>query len=1492
MWFIRKDKKRPLFRRIINYFIYLGVGIIVLLLIAFGFTQTSSFRSWLKDVIVEQVNSSTNGVLSIGRIDGTILSSIILNNTLYKLDNDTVFIAEKIEVKTSPLKLIFKIFYFRKIEIADAQISFLRDENGQLNISRIIKPSEEPEDTTASEFNWKLQVADLSFKNVGFKLQNFDRKFSFAEYNHPDMNDLRLDSLNIELSAFADIANHEFSLHLEELNVKPNLAGFRIKNLSGNFIYFDEQAVAKDLNIVTERSDISLSAVISNLPVFTEENFDISRAPLRADLAATDFNFDDLTIFIEGTSLLKGNVSTFLNASGNLSDLYIEKLKAEFGETEFELTGRLQNILEGTGMNINAEFSNCIVNQDDITNLLPEIGIPLYKDYGVLSFDSLYFKGKPLIFNAGVKMNTKLGGLNCNLYLDLSKDEIIYDGRIETFSLNLQPFTGFTTNLNSSGKLSGKGFSPSTLTSDINFRVAKSLIGEEFFDEIEIESNSASGIIDSRITFISRQTSGLIDSKLNFVNEDSPAYSFNASINGFDLKDFNTESDFSTNLNLKLYGDGENFDPDHLNLFSVIQIDSSDLNGVLLDSTRIIVDVRSSENERVINIVSDLADLTISGSFNIQDLAEASRLETDLMIAAIERKIEAIQLPGPLRVIENLKDKSSSDYQFNKLLSAHNFDVNYLIEFKDFQLLSLLLGGAEIDIDGELYGKFFLRQDSISLNLESDISQLKFWDGSDLFYLSGFNLFADIDDKISGTSFEDFYSKIRLSAKRVFIGSEFRNLEFDLNMAGEYADFGFSTSLNDYLFADAKGSIDLSESEVRIIFNKLLVNYNKFGLSNNGSIDFTYSNNEFNFNSFSLMHGSGTVNLSGNFSFKNNINLSLTIANMNGKELLASLFGIPVNRTPSADINLNLSYTGTANNPEIFVDFTLDSILNRNVSLGYIKSTLNYDDKYLNAKINFHEFNQKLPTPPLILDCRLPVDLSLNSEDRLPAEKELELNFLADNFDLSFAGDLLPGISKLNGILEGNIKLTGNYNDISSDGNLKLKYGSFLLDANNLSYLLETGFLLKDDELSILDFTLSNSKETKGGGIITASGKIKLDNFDPAEINIIASGDLKLLSTGTKAVNPNLYGDVSIKTGKDIVYIMNDNQNYLSAGLILKKGSNVTFSTTQTAFTNETDKFIYKFVSSGAAESGEKEIDSLILISGTTTSSQDSTTATPVDMDINIRVEDEAKMVFVLSREFKQNLTAYLGGEFDYSVINNVSKARGELKLLEGSKLEFIKTFQAEGSVKFLDEIDNPYLNVVSTYQGYYNPDTLSTGTNQYEVQIKIKLEGPVRNLNTNFIKDERNVEVYKRRTSFGQFELDGTKTASDAMFFIIVGKFPEDASLQETNVAVSTAMSVAGTIVGGYLNEQLGDFVRSVNVQQVGSETKFSLIGKVGDIRYEIGGTSQVFQDLSRANIKIEYPFIFTRLILRLERREPSFQSSTYNEMINELGLKYSFNF
>ncbi len=53
----------------------------------------------------------------------------------------------------------------------------MKDENGELNISRITSPPQEGEvtdTTTVSEpFNWKIDVADLNLKNINFKLQSY-----------------------------------------------------------------------------------------------------------------------------------------------------------------------------------------------------------------------------------------------------------------------------------------------------------------------------------------------------------------------------------------------------------------------------------------------------------------------------------------------------------------------------------------------------------------------------------------------------------------------------------------------------------------------------------------------------------------------------------------------------------------------------------------------------------------------------------------------------------------------------------------------------------------------------------------------------------------------------------------------------------------------------------------------------------------------------------------------------------------------------------------------------------------------------------------------------------------------------------------------------------------------------------------------------------------------------------------------------------------------
>jgi hypothetical protein len=98
--------------------------------------------------------------------------------------------------------------------------------------------------------------------------------------------------------------------------------------------------------------------------------------------------------------------------------------------------------------------------------------------------------------------------------------------------------------------------------------------------------------------------------------------------------------------------------------------------------------------------------------------------------------------------------------------------------------------------------------------------------------------------------------------------------------------------------------------------------------------------------------------------------------------------------------------------------------------------------------------------------------------------------------------------------------------------------------------------------------------------------------------------------------------------------------------------------------------------------------------------------------------------------------------------------------------------------------------------------------------------------------------------------------------------------------------------VVGGFLNQQFGDAIKSVELRQTGDATVVSLVGRAGDFRYEVGTSTDVYQDLSKANIKIQYP-VTESLFIRVERKESFNKESNYtNEMINEVGIKYLFEF
>ena len=199
-------------------------------------------------------------------------------------------------------------------------------------------------------------------------------------------------------------------------------------------------------------------------------------------------------------------------------------------------------------------------------------------------------------------------------------------------------------------------------------------------------------------------------------------------------------------------------------------------------------------------------------------------------------------------------------------------------------------------------------------------------------------------------------------------------------------------------------------------------------------------------------------------------------------------------------------------------------------------------------------------------------------------------------------------------------------------------------------------------------------------------------------------------------------------------------------------------------------------------------------------------------------------------------------------------------------------------------------------YKSYYVSSDSTAGTGkEEEVAVKIKLVGALKDLSKTFAQSETNMAVYRGSAAIANDQATPGLDKSDAIWFIISGKFKNEVTSQDKNQASDmfsgTATSFAGSLVGGALNTYLGDVVKSVELRSSGNTTKLNLSGRINKFKYTIGGTTNIFQDLSSANILIEYPLL-ENFVIRVERRLSETENTFTTEMINELGLKYKFEF
>ncbi len=996
----RPKRQRTLLQKIVNVFLYIGIGFLILFLVFLGISQTSMFREFVRKTVIEQADSTLNGTVYIEKIEGTIFTSLILRNTVVNMNDDTLLQAQKIEVMTSPLQILLKKIYVRTIEIDDAKISLKKDNNGVLNISKLIPPSENT-DTTKSEFPFKIQIQNLSLNNVDFALQTINNINSSAVYQNLNTNDLRVDNINLSLSAFADISNDHFELTIDKFNAQPNLLSFNLKNLTGDFFIDKDKAEINDLNLETNLTKVNIDVQLKDHRFFAGNGLDsFWLAPLKVNLKAEDFNFDDLSSFIKPTEILKGKVKTDLEASGSLKKLNISHLVVDYLNTHLEMNGTVKNIDHAKNLYINADLRNSYINEPDADKLLPSIGIPVYKNLGVVKFDTLFYDGEPLNFKTTFYAVTNHGSINAKGSLDLTKKTMGYDLICSTDSLNLAPILNIETNLNSNFAIKGNGVSPKDLQANLKFDGINSHFLGNHINKINMNLTANEKLINYTIKINKDSSNASLNGNFDFTNENNPSYNIKGFAHNINLQQYTGDSSLSSNLNFNINADGENFDLEKMNLFLILTLTQSTIKGKSIpDSTHAIVDIRKNDKgKHIINFISDLADITLQGDFSVKNAISILTAESKLLAKLVEGKTNEIFKTDTSNESENqsriLKSIKTNDEE-NLAVIDSNFSMQYNIEFKDFTLLSLLLGDDQLEIDGYVNGEIKNNANNLSISLSTEMKYLKYWGKDDVFFLSNLNMDFDVENNFSAKTLSDISAELKLNTDRVFMGSDIYDLNLDLNLKNDIADLKFSSKLEDYFEAGLQGTIDLTGNKIALNLDSLNTLYHKYELHNKNKIQIEYAQDHINFNNFTLLSKYGDLNIAGSLIRNGKQNLKVSLNNFRGQNLSTSLLELRKENSLGAKISLLANITGEFKSPKIDVDLNVDSVSFKGTNFGMLKGKLNYLNKNLETNIKFinphliEKLSQsKNDSLALLIKGNIPIDLSFASvQERLLKEK-------------------------------------------------------------------------------------------------------------------------------------------------------------------------------------------------------------------------------------------------------------------------------------------------------------------------------------------------------------------------------------------------------------------------------------------------------------------------------------------------------------------------
>jgi hypothetical protein len=1520
-------------------------GIFLFVLIAIiGYTQTRSFKAYLRNTLLLESRTALNGQLQLGIIEGNLLTGFTVDSVSVRGYDDELLSSERIEFKYDLFGFFFKRIAINNVVIVKPHIHIYRSVDGTWNVARLIKSTQM--DTTP--FAWtidikrlKLQDAELVFTD---SLLLYQRQIGESEVPPDSVIDYaRIHLYTLSLETSVQIQNSRYEVNLRNLAFTSQEPSFALRYFEGDFLLTKNEMSARNVHIETLKSHVQLDAGIKDIDLTSVSSVEeLKMKPVDLTLSTENIDTKELKQFLyPSVDFLDRELRLLLKANGTFGDLNIKQLSIQMPNSRVQIHGHLRNLHSPRYLEMTVQADDNVITPRDLIDCLPGLKLPDFTFLGPVKY-SLSYEGRPLDFKARISCSTAAGNIDIDGKMKIVPEDITYSGTVALHSLALGTLLQdekMSSSLNARMTIDGTGFDPRTMTGLAKIEMDTSLFNGLSVQRSVFVFDIADGMLRSHIAASVGSGTYELSSSLQFLRQDSSNYNIIAKIRSLDLAELLKDEQYGSALSFDLTATGATgktarSDTVELNFYRSV------FGTERFESGEAIAIFNMRDNlQSNLQVTSTIGDLDVDGRFSPGSFIAAWDNSYRLVTEAVAYRFQSL---------DSLRSHTGSiaaEQKFQPLRVGKNVPIEsqFRLSINDFRPIGLFinipLSGQGV-VEGSIIGDSTALQFKGKMNLE----QFGLRAGTDTLTADMAAIQYSFGGINAQTIFQTFDASVETNLKNFTINAFlFNQLSGQLKVKSDSSNFQFSTVIDSTAQVRIGGTSRVNARLMEFEMPELHVEVGQYVADNAGTVRLVLGRDGFRIQSLTMVHESEEALLSGYFSPTGVSDLNISLSGF----LLSNLKQV-LHRGPYAKssvqfggrVDATTSFRGSFESPNFVVDLKADGVRAEDVSqnksqvFGKVESHLAYFEHMLTLLVrSMSHSDDPQASPDVLLSGSLPYEFVLAREAPHKLVGQVDLTLKATGMDLKSLDPFIPEISNLNGMMTCDMRMKGPLDAPQYEGSMSIQQASLVFDPLGIRYVLNGDLIPAGDRIQLERFTIQNDpKEPLHVGTMKVSGSFMLLGLNLKHFDIVAQGDLKVMSEDKRLAGQKLYGNLFAATGPNGLHWQGDLSASMVRGDVFIKDAqlvlppdrdvefvrksvvNVTFEDDTTRLTPDEAEALMKgngkmrYIATDGKKTNGDTSPSL------SSEHVHSSFLDGISYDVGIETQGPTTLKFVFNTQTSEELFADLQGRLYFNRIPGISRLTGQVDVGNRSYYNFIKRFEATGKLTFTGDVLNPELDVSATYEGKHDSTNQSqtlggiAGPEKpHQVLVTLRITGTRNEPRTKIFLQTR-VPPSRDWTNWQWGDEE-----DNAMFFIFTGQYKNELTDQQRTGAIGANLgsSLGSAFASGMFTGPVSETIRknlwegfqSLDVLysggQLGQSADLRMAGQVGEAVIRAGG--HVFTgDIGNINGSVELPMSYVvgvdglrNLILTLERRVEGIQNAEEQRRAsNGVRLFYRFIF